>query len=261
MDKKPQIITYLEGVAPFIPFPIYWGDAVTLKVLGANQSCLEAMGAKVPEDVIGKTPYDYYPKDIADNIIEHVKKVVAEKKTLSQEDVIQDITTGKTRYYSAIRSPLFASNSTKVVGIIGTSVEITAEKEAEQLRAQVARHQAVAEEQVKFQGFVEQLLHVINGYQISALNHKLGKSQAEIIAKIAPEIVLTPREKEVLYYLNLNMTPKEIATVLSITSGKEMKPKSVQAVIDKQLYPKFDVYSVSQLIEKANLLKLTPFLL
>lgn len=76
MEQKPQIIQYLELVAPFIPFHIYWGDTTNLTVLSANQSCLEAMGAKIPEDEIGKTPYDYYPKKIADNIIEHVKKVV-----------------------------------------------------------------------------------------------------------------------------------------------------------------------------------------
>ncbi len=257
MDKKPQIITYLEGVAPFIPFPIYWGDAVTLTVLGANQSCLEAMGAKVPEDVIGRTPYDYYPKDIADNIIEHVKKVVAEKKTLSQEDVIQDITTGKTRYYSAIRAPLFDSNNKEVVGIIGTSIEITAKIEAEKLKREVEAQQI--ETSKKLKQFSDDLYNLIQSYQYEFLNDELGKPKKNYSLEI--NIKLSKREKEILYYLALNQSPKEISSILSALENKNVTPATINALINKGLYIKFGVNTISQLIEKANSFKLIPFVL
>lgn len=124
MTDKNTIFTYLDMIAPVLPFPIYWGNLETLKVLGANEACLKAMGAKNPEEVIGKTPYQYYPKELADRIVLHAKEVAKAKKALTQEDVIRDISQGVIRYYNAIRAPLFDN----VIGIVGTSIEITAEK-------------------------------------------------------------------------------------------------------------------------------------
>lgn len=114
------MIQYLEIVAPIIPFPIYWTDT-DIRVLGANQACIDAVGAKRPEDIIGKTPYGFYPEEMAKSIVDHGHLVIRTGETLIQEDIIRDISTGKTRYYAAVRSPLITDDG-EVIGVIGTSI-------------------------------------------------------------------------------------------------------------------------------------------
>lgn len=75
------------------------------------------------------------------------------------------------------------------------------------------------------------------------------------------KINLSAREQEILYYLYLNKSPKEIANILSIISGKEVSASTIHAIINKRLYVKFNVNSVSQLIEKAHAYNMIPFLI
>ena len=257
-SKKPKIIVHLENVAPFIPFPLYWGDVDTLKVLGANQSCLDAMGASCPEDVIGKTPYDYYPKEIADVIIQHIKKIVELKVPLSQEDPIQDITTGKIRYYNAIRAPLF-DDENNVVAIIGTSIEITAEKEAERL--QILHEQHVSEKELDklLKKSINDVSNILSNLKFEYLR-VTNKQKLVSLNSMDKAIKLTEREQEILYYLNDNKSPKEIATIIGNREKKNLAPATVLSIICKQLYIKFDVGSTGAMLDKARLLNLIPLL-
>ena len=71
--------------------------------------------------------------------------------------------------------------------------------------------------------------------------------------------MLNKREQEILYFISLNKSPKEIASILGVREQKTLAPATIQAIITKQLYVKFGVYSVSNLIEKASFLGLIPF--
>lgn len=64
---------------------------------------------------------------------------------------------------------------------------------------------------------------------------------------------LTKREQDILYYLSLYMSRKEIAQQLNIS------PSTVVSIIAKNLYPKFGVYTVHELIKKAFLLQMINF--
>ena len=65
------------------------------------------------------------------------------------------------------------------------------------------------------------------------------------------KIELTPREYEVLFLLVLGKSQKEIANILSTIYKKELKPNSVASMISKQIYPKFEIFNLANLIEKA----------
>lgn len=59
---------------------------------------------------------------------------------------------------------------------------------------------------------------------------------------------LTVREEEVLFLLTLGYGYKKIATTLSATNGKQISFTSISPIIRKQLFTKFDVDSVDQLL-------------
>ena len=254
--KLPDVLEILEIVAPNLPALIYWHD-INGKVLGLNKICLDEMGAKNFTDIIGKTPYDFYPKKTAEYILCHNKRVIETGQILSQEESIHDITTGKFKVFKSIKAPLYDNNG-NIIGIIGTSINITAEKEAEQLKLQNAKHEEKIASQEVFKNCVNNVMNMLHHVQIELSN--INSNNGVSIVAGDQGIILTKREEQVLYLLSINKTPKEIAQLLSIKEDKNIASQSIGAMINKQLYPKFGVFNVSQLVEKARLLNKIPFI-
>ncbi len=91
-EKSPSmnragIFDILEIVSPMLPTIIYWHDTKGV-VLGANAHCLKAIGAT--RDIIGKTPYDFYPKETAEQILNHHEQVIKTGEILSQDEQIEN---------------------------------------------------------------------------------------------------------------------------------------------------------------------------
>jgi len=137
MQINSAVIKQLEEIAEVLPAPIYWMDTNST-ILGINTCFLKAMGASHLDEVIGKTPYDLYPEKLAEHIVKHNEEVMTKGIPLSQEESIQDIQTGKMRHYTASKSPLRDENG-KIIGLVGSSIEVTAEKEAETLKLEALR--------------------------------------------------------------------------------------------------------------------------
>lgn len=88
---------------------------------------------------------------------------------------------------------------------------------------------------------------------IKLMNYTSGSATAK---QISQPIVLTKREKEILFLLSLGKSPKNIAEFISKIENKILTPATVTATINKHLYLKFNVNSTSELIEQAVLLDL-----
>jgi len=161
-----QMQRHFDLFAKMVPAPFYWMD-LDGRFMGLNDKVLEAIGSKNRENVIGKTRYDLYPKEIADAFQEEADRFVSAGKDSYTEDKIVDAY-GKTRYYSAIRSPLHNEQG-EIIGVIGTSIEITDKKQAEQLALENTTHKAQLEEQLKFSQAVDQVAHDIRSPLASLL--------------------------------------------------------------------------------------------
>ncbi len=66
---------------------------------------------------------------------------------------------------------------------------------------------------------------------------------------------LSEREQKVLFLLSLNYTTSQIAEILSKVENKKITPNLIRNNINQQLYIKFEVNSVPDLIEKYSMLK------
>ncbi len=118
-------------IAPILPTPIYWVDRDCV-ILGANELVLKAIGIK-NENYFGKSVYDIYPYKMADHIKKHNDKVIESGKILSQEEMIETVDTKEIKYYIAVKAPL-RDDDGNIIGVVGTSIDITAEKEIERLK-------------------------------------------------------------------------------------------------------------------------------
>lgn len=243
----------IEIVAPLLPVPIYWHDCDG-RVLGVNTLCLAGMGKPLGE-VLGKTPYDLYPKEIADHIWSHSKEVMQSGKTSFQEESIFD-DSGERIIALAFKTPIYDEIG-KCIGILGTSIDITAEKNAERLRVENEKHEEEKRSRSLLLEFVEQIYSLIQKFEITAFNDTLKiKSQGEV-----KDVQLTRLEKEILYYLSLHKSTRDISGIVSFIEGREFSAEVVEVIIKKVLFGKFNVSSIGDLIDKAKLLNVIPFFL
>ncbi len=158
--QDEQIFSDIERLANILPAPIYWLNTKNV-VLGANDLAFKLVGGSdIRSDIIGKEHHDFYPKEVADILVENNEKVIQLGQTVEFEETIVDITTGLTKYLMSIRSPLRDDNG-KVIGIIGTSIDITDRKEKERLELENLIHKTAAEEHRQFRKVVDQVVHDI----------------------------------------------------------------------------------------------------
>ena len=190
MSETPKIFDELNRIAPLIPTPIYWLDTNCI-IRGGNDHCLNAIGsftANISEVLIGKTYYDYYPKEIADELTKMTQIVLETQQATKTEEKIIDITTGKFRYYETGRAPLF--NNGELVGTICSAIEITDRKEAELLKLENEKQKLEntsqkiqIEEQQKFSQIANQLSHDIrsplaaNQIWFRSIQYKLNEEE------------------------------------------------------------------------------------
>ncbi|HLX53139.1 MAG TPA: PAS domain-containing protein [Aquella sp.] len=283
MRKSGPIFEYLESIAEMIPAPFYWLD-LKGRAVGCNTLDWKVIGVPNQSYLIGKTPHGYYPKDIAEVLYEDTIKVLQTGKNSQMEDVIVDFTTGKRKYFSAVRSPLRNKNN-EIIGVVGTSIEITEEKEAQKsmfnqiraeqeiLKTEVDRFryeselrrlkcqvlEAEKESQARVTNFVNKMMHEIQTFRIEELHRTTGIRLP--INDTGRQIKLTKREQQIIYLLSLNKSPKDIAHIITIIENKPVSNSTINAIINKKLYPKFEVFNIGQLVEKAIMLNQIPFLL
>lgn len=164
--KKSNVLKYLDSLASSFPIPVYWVD-LNSKALGANQQTLAAIGLASIEKVLGKTPYDLYPPDLAERIVTHNEEIIRTGKMLSQEETIVSII-GEVKHYNAFKAPLRDEDG-RIIGILGSSIDITGQKLAEKIRLENETQKVALQEQEKFQKVVDQVAHDIRSPLASML--------------------------------------------------------------------------------------------
>lgn len=243
----------LDQILFHVPCPIFW-KSVDGTFLGCNKAFLVVCDFHDYSQLIGKKDEDLPWRSCADQYYNDDQHVIATGETIKR---IENIFLKDRMIISeTIKTPLIQDD--KIIGVLGVCLDITAEKEKEQLKIQNAVYEAEIKTQKVFKDCMNGIQHLIQETKINAVNNKTGTLIE--ISDYDKKIVITKREREILYFLSMGKTPKEIASVLSILDGKEVSYGTISAFINKQLYPKFEAFNVSQLVEKATLLKLIPFL-
>jgi len=97
-----------------------------------NLSHLNSLGAHRQEDVIGKTAFDFYGSDDAEQFIADEREVILTGVPLiDKEEILLDSVDGKKRYHLTTKVPL-RDSAGSVVGLVGMSSDITERKHAEE---------------------------------------------------------------------------------------------------------------------------------
>lgn len=154
---QSRIENYLKNIIRVIPASIYWIDGEGV-ILGANLTHAKIAGFSDPEEVIGKTDYDFAWKDHADDLIKNNRAVMESGIGCQFEEVVA-LSDGKLHTFLTCKDPLFDKEN-NVIGIIGVSTDITEFKELQnellrvkmlnaEAMAQAAHARAIAEEEMR----------------------------------------------------------------------------------------------------------------
>ena len=132
---------FLRTLIDSIPALVYVKDTEG-RFLIANKAIAEFMKAGTPEELIGKTDFDYYSKEVAQSFADTEKTLL---KTGRQEnDLIESFTYQGSKFWVSTSKKPFRNLEGKIIGLVGVGHDITHIKLIEEkLRESEERYAAV----------------------------------------------------------------------------------------------------------------------
>ena len=110
---------------------LYWKNIEGV-YLGCNAFGARLVHLKNAHEIVGKTDFDIFPKELAETLRKNDLEVMSHKKEVSFEEEI-DLEGDKKIVLLSFKRPLYDKYG-KIAGVIGNSVDITDRKKAEELR-------------------------------------------------------------------------------------------------------------------------------
>jgi PAS domain S-box-containing protein len=135
-QAKPLIRTLIDN----LPDRIYVKDADSRIVLG-NLAYARALGADDPEEIVGKTDFDFRPQEVATKYRADELAIMESGTPLINQEQMHTDQTGIQRWVLATKAP-WRDSQGKIVGIVGISRDIT---EIKQTQAELQRYAAELE--------------------------------------------------------------------------------------------------------------------
>lgn len=123
----------LNSLIEGIPDSIYFKDKES-RFIKVNKAMLEKHGFKSHDEIIGKTDFELFGKEHAQQAFEDEQKIIQTGIPIINKEEKEDWADGKTTYVSTTKMPLF-NNKGEIIGTFGVSRNIT--------------DKVIAEEQIK----------------------------------------------------------------------------------------------------------------
>ena len=121
--KELKYRTLIEN----LPQRIFLKDINSIYI-SCNKKYAEDLNLEA-DDILGKTDYDFYPRELADKYRLDDKRIIATGKAEEIDEI--DILSGEDRYVRTIKTPIRDENN-KITGLLAIFWDITARKKVEQ---------------------------------------------------------------------------------------------------------------------------------
>jgi two-component system, sensor histidine kinase and response regulator len=193
IEERNMLRTIIDN----LPDRIYVKD-VRSRFLVNNAAHRRALGASTPEELIGKTDFDYRPSDMAKHSFEDEQQIVTSGKTLVDREERTFLPHGEHGWILTTKVPLRDPEG-KITGIVGISRDITERKRVEE---------ALAASEAKFRSLFQ---HVGDGVfqstpagRLLAVNPAFVKmlgydSEDEVLRlDLRRDLYIDPKERDLL---------------------------------------------------------------
>ncbi len=126
--ENKQRKNLIDAIVSRMPGSLFWKDKEG-RYLGCNQFVADMSGFPSPKEIIGTTDYDFPWKSQAKNLQNADQEVMESKKIKTYEEIVK-LANGKMATYLSTKAPYYDEHN-QVVGIIGTSMDITELKDTQ----------------------------------------------------------------------------------------------------------------------------------
>ncbi|PKP39606.1 MAG: hypothetical protein CVT98_01165 [Bacteroidetes bacterium HGW-Bacteroidetes-15] len=124
---KEQLL--MHNIMDNIPDQIYFKD-LDSKFIRTNRIVANRFGLNNPVDIIGKTDFDFFAKEHAQNAFDIEQEIIRSKKPMVGLEEMEVWPDGKVTWVSTTKMPLY-NNEGIIIGTFGLSRDITERKELE----------------------------------------------------------------------------------------------------------------------------------
>lgn len=153
MNFQDLVIRYTMG-------NLYWKD-LEGRYLGCNDTLANMIGLSLDE-IVGKSDRDLFLETLGDNYLKVIESIDREVMSSGVQKTIEEVGVnkkGELAYYMTVKRALKDENG-KVIGLVGNSVDITKQKQAEVVKSEFLRNMS-HDIMVPFTGIlgISRLLH------------------------------------------------------------------------------------------------------
>jgi len=193
LSKERQVMRALIDNVPDLMFV----KDTECRYVVANAALARSTGVKSPEELIGKTDFDFYPEELAKSYRQDDTNVMRSKQPLFDREEVGVDASGNRSWLLTTKVPLLDNNA-NAVGLAGVCRDITARKKVE-LEWQRAKEAAEAASRAKSE-FLANMSHEIRtplngviGMTDLALDTELSAEQREYLetVKLSADSLLT----------------------------------------------------------------------
>lgn len=107
----------------FLPDTYFYAKNLRGQFVMVNQALASLFGNTVPDKMLGKTDYDFSPRDMADQYTAEDRRVIATGKPVTFQAWLIPDHRGALKWYLSSKIPLF-NKAGKVIGIAGTMRDV-----------------------------------------------------------------------------------------------------------------------------------------
>ncbi len=134
-EALTKLWDFLIDILDNIPPLVYVKDPQSRFII-ANQAIVDIMGAKSQEELRGKTDFDFYPKENAQEFFDDEQLLMTGKMSIIEKEEHVPDQRGGMRWIHTVKRPL-CKRSGEVIGIIGLGYDITLRKKEEKEKEKI----------------------------------------------------------------------------------------------------------------------------
>jgi PAS domain S-box-containing protein len=176
-NERNLLRTFIDNLPDFI----YFKDTESRFLIG-NVAVAQLVGGLMPDEIVGKTDFDFFPHALAAKYYADEQTVVASGQALvNLDEPVIDYVSGEPRWLSTTKVPLRDSQG-KVVGVVGVGRDMTERKRAEE-----ALQQSKQEIENILESITDAFFTVDKDWCFTYVNQRaeelLRKTRAELLRK------------------------------------------------------------------------------